>query len=264
MQQNIANWVAEGKGLPEDWSHHYRVFSNPGTEEDALRAARMTSGSRLPTIPASLFSRSSAPGNRRARGLDVSPAGHPGVDLSVVRAPGDRSRLPSHPTQPVGRSKATTKKDWAEGLGAGMSMQTPIRRNGHSRRAARRVAPTTSSSTRLAWPDRRRRPASSPTTISIPDAVARCPRPIGPTTRAAPLARLRNFHLYGNQVAFVQTATGSFTGTTKSGSTSVTAVSSCTGLTVLGTPVYGNGIPVGDTTVSCNGTTLTFGHCPDD
>ena len=24
-------------GLPDDWSHHHQVFSNPGTEENAIR-----------------------------------------------------------------------------------------------------------------------------------------------------------------------------------------------------------------------------------
>ena len=32
VQRNIDDWVVEQRGLPDDWTHHYLVFSNPGTE----------------------------------------------------------------------------------------------------------------------------------------------------------------------------------------------------------------------------------------
>ena len=36
LRHNIEDWVLQGRGVPEDWSHHHLVFSNPGTEEDAI------------------------------------------------------------------------------------------------------------------------------------------------------------------------------------------------------------------------------------
>src|SRR5208283_5522925 len=36
LRHNIENWALQGRGVPEDWSHHHLVFSNPGTEEDAI------------------------------------------------------------------------------------------------------------------------------------------------------------------------------------------------------------------------------------
>jgi hypothetical protein len=36
LRHNIENWALDGRGVPEDWSHHHLVFSNPGTEEDAI------------------------------------------------------------------------------------------------------------------------------------------------------------------------------------------------------------------------------------
>src|ERR1039457_1035350 len=36
LRHNIEDWVLQGRGIPEDWSHHHLVFSNPGTEEDAI------------------------------------------------------------------------------------------------------------------------------------------------------------------------------------------------------------------------------------
>jgi len=36
LRHNIGDWILQGQGIPEDWSHHHLVFSNPGTEEQAL------------------------------------------------------------------------------------------------------------------------------------------------------------------------------------------------------------------------------------
>jgi hypothetical protein len=35
VQQNILDWAVQRRGLPADWTHHYLVFSNPGTAEQA-------------------------------------------------------------------------------------------------------------------------------------------------------------------------------------------------------------------------------------
>lgn len=36
LRHNIENWALQGRGVPNDWSNHHLVFSNPGTEEDAI------------------------------------------------------------------------------------------------------------------------------------------------------------------------------------------------------------------------------------
>ena len=36
LRHNIEYWILQGRGIPEDWSHHRLVFSNPGTEEEAI------------------------------------------------------------------------------------------------------------------------------------------------------------------------------------------------------------------------------------
>jgi hypothetical protein len=33
---NIEDWILQGRGIPDDWSHRHFVFSNPGTEEEAF------------------------------------------------------------------------------------------------------------------------------------------------------------------------------------------------------------------------------------
>ena len=53
VQRNIDEWVLQGKGVPEDWSHRHLVFSNPGTREDAVKNGtfehwlKVTSNSRF-------------------------------------------------------------------------------------------------------------------------------------------------------------------------------------------------------------------------
>src|ERR1035438_9234517 len=36
LRHNIENWALQGRGVPDDWSNHHLIFSNPGTEEDAI------------------------------------------------------------------------------------------------------------------------------------------------------------------------------------------------------------------------------------
>ena len=36
VQRNIDDWVLQKRGLADDWTHHYLVFSNPGTEQQAI------------------------------------------------------------------------------------------------------------------------------------------------------------------------------------------------------------------------------------
>jgi len=36
LRQNIEDWIRQGWGIADDWSHHHVVFSNPGTEDEAF------------------------------------------------------------------------------------------------------------------------------------------------------------------------------------------------------------------------------------
>src|SRR5208282_358661 len=40
VQRNIEDWAIQQRGLPDDWTHHYLVFSNPGTEQQATESGR--------------------------------------------------------------------------------------------------------------------------------------------------------------------------------------------------------------------------------
>lgn len=36
VQRNVGDWAFEQRGVPDDWSHRYLVFSNPGTEKRSI------------------------------------------------------------------------------------------------------------------------------------------------------------------------------------------------------------------------------------
>jgi hypothetical protein len=36
IQRNVDDWLVQGRGVVEDWSHHRLMYSNPGTEQEAL------------------------------------------------------------------------------------------------------------------------------------------------------------------------------------------------------------------------------------
>ena len=40
-----------GSGIPQDWTHHYLVSSDPGTEEDALRTGTYDDWARIVNQP---------------------------------------------------------------------------------------------------------------------------------------------------------------------------------------------------------------------
>src|ERR1039457_3430037 len=35
VQRNLEDWAIQQRGVPDDWTHHYLIFSNLGTEQQA-------------------------------------------------------------------------------------------------------------------------------------------------------------------------------------------------------------------------------------
>jgi len=40
VQRNIVEWKIRQHGVPDDWTHHYLVFSNPGTAQQAIESGK--------------------------------------------------------------------------------------------------------------------------------------------------------------------------------------------------------------------------------
>ncbi len=105
VQRNIEDWVIQGRGVPDDWTHHHLVFSDPGTEKQAIENGtfeRWLEVSKEPRFTLSQVKRS-----RGAKALL-------GQDVSADVAPDRRIGVP---VRPVVRPEATVRKDWNVPIG---------------------------------------------------------------------------------------------------------------------------------------------------
>ena len=107
-------------GFPEDWTHHRLVFSNPGTEEDAIRKGNFERWHRVVNDPRYVFHQlrrqlpvhgPAADAVATKRMLDAKAALEEPLRLGPPRFPVP-PRVPSPP------KKNSIKKDWNETLGA--------------------------------------------------------------------------------------------------------------------------------------------------
>jgi hypothetical protein len=106
LRHNIEDWVLQGRGVPEDWSHHHLVFSNPGTEEDAIANGTHDRWLSIVNDPRYIIQQLK---RRAAQG----PAAADIASIESIAATQD-------PT-PAAKSKKKSKlkKDWSEPLGSG-------------------------------------------------------------------------------------------------------------------------------------------------
>src|ERR1019366_7903237 len=116
LRHNIEDWALQGRGIPEDWSTHHLVFSNPGTEEDAIANGthdRWLSIVNDPRYIIQQLKRRAAQGPVAADIASIEQAVQAGNAASAERIAVD-------PT-PAAKSKKKSKlkKDWSEPLGSG-------------------------------------------------------------------------------------------------------------------------------------------------
>src|ERR1039458_8553268 len=106
LRHNIENWALQGRGIPEDWSHHHLVFSNPGTEEDAIANGTHDRWLSIVNDPRYIIQQLK---RRAAQG----PAAADIASIESIAATQD-------PTPAAKRKKKSKlKKDWSEPLGSG-------------------------------------------------------------------------------------------------------------------------------------------------
>jgi hypothetical protein len=100
-------------GAPDDWTHHHLVFSNPGTEEQAL--ANGTHDRWLEIANDPRFILQGLKRNAAARGFGEESTGG-----AEAREAAKAGHLPLFPIRmPPRPPKGKIKKDWSEGLNAG-------------------------------------------------------------------------------------------------------------------------------------------------
>jgi hypothetical protein len=97
-------------GLPDDWSHHHLIFSNPGTAEDARNAGRYDQWLKITTNPRYLI-------QQLKRGIPAQgPFGAEVARLQAMRAQDPVSG------DPPGKKKKKLRRDWSEDMGGNGSV----------------------------------------------------------------------------------------------------------------------------------------------
>ena len=101
VQQNVDDWVLQGRGLPDDWTHHHLVFSNPGTAEQAMDNGTFERWLKVINEPRYTMQQIKRIGTTRAAEVE---------DAYLI------GRLPL-PPRPKPTPKAPVRKDWNVSIG---------------------------------------------------------------------------------------------------------------------------------------------------
>jgi len=123
-------------GYPEDWSHRHVVFSNPGTEQEAIQSGRYTQWLKAVNDPRYVLNQlkrnlpvvgpAETDANYRARWISEASGDRSAASLAPeTLAPKLRFRdrsLPSFPAeQKLARPKSDMSNDWNESVGTATS-----------------------------------------------------------------------------------------------------------------------------------------------
>jgi len=119
----------EVSGIPEDWSHQYVVFSNPGTEEEAIQNGKHEQWQRIVNEPRYVFQQMKriapvqgpAAADVEYRSRWISEASDPRTSLDVPEESAEPDIFFPSPRQPIFRIKRIVrsgiKRDWSQPLG---------------------------------------------------------------------------------------------------------------------------------------------------
>ena len=105
----------QGTGFPEDWTHHHLVFSNPGTEEEAIRNGTHEEWLKIVTNPRYVVQQLKRHQALQEPKFDENAREGASTEAPIIRV--SNEQLP-HPTVKLKVNKSTIKKDWDEALGA--------------------------------------------------------------------------------------------------------------------------------------------------
>ncbi len=114
VQRNVDDWTLQQRGLVDDWTHHYVVFSNPGTEQQAIETGIYDQW--LSIVNAPRFTLQQIKRSTRAKlpeGTGLSPVSTPSAEVLEAGAPesGLVWRIPKRPPRRL------LKKDWSVAIG---------------------------------------------------------------------------------------------------------------------------------------------------
>ena len=115
---------AEVQGLPDDWTHHHLVFSNPGTEQDAIQNGRYDEWLRIVNDPRYILqqlkrrSPAQGPAAEYVARMNEMPRAQEAAAGEELAAP--QSKDPTRPTasERDPRPRAGLHRDWSMSLGS--------------------------------------------------------------------------------------------------------------------------------------------------
>lgn len=114
LRQNIENWALQGRGIPQDWSHHHLVFSNPGTEEDAIANGTHDRWLSIVNDPRYIIQQLKRHAAQGPAAMDISS-----TEQTAQAAASAGVAATQDPTPAAKSKKSKMKKDWSESLGSG-------------------------------------------------------------------------------------------------------------------------------------------------
>jgi hypothetical protein len=117
LRHNIENWALQGRGVPEDWSNHHLVFSNPGTEEDAIANGTHDRWLNIVNDPRYIIQQLKRRAAQGPAATDIASTEQTAQTENAASA--ERIAAPQDPTPAAKRKKSKMKKDWTEPLGSG-------------------------------------------------------------------------------------------------------------------------------------------------
>ena len=106
VQHNVGDWVLQGRGVPDDWTHHRLVFSNPGTMEEAVKNGTFEHWLKVTNDPRFILHQV-----KRSQS-----AGAPTGELASAASTPSNGSLAA-PSKPKGGTQETLKRDWSVTIG---------------------------------------------------------------------------------------------------------------------------------------------------
>ncbi|MGD0792933.1 MAG: hypothetical protein ABR920_14295 [Terriglobales bacterium] len=116
VRRNIEDWAVQQRGLPDDWTHHYLVFSNPGTEQQAIESGKYEEWLKIVNDPRFTLQQIKRSGGAKAlEDTGVSAASTARAEVFGAGAPDKEAGTVWR--NPPRRRKVALKKDWAVAMG---------------------------------------------------------------------------------------------------------------------------------------------------
>jgi len=258
-------------GLPEDWSTHHVVFSNPGTEQDAITSGHYAQWQKIVNDPRYVVQQLKRNGavqgpaavdaNYRAQWISDT-VGH-SAGFGIVDAPAPSSGFGDHSIRPVGlgakdsKLKTTINTDWNQSIGTATAT-TAI--NFPAKWSFSTTATASCSGDYVIYPTGQTGSTTQASIIAYYNLYSGCtgtsPEVAWAYNTGATISTAPVLYYGGGKVAFVQTTgSGSVTATTTTNGTSFTVTTGTINASEVGSLVTGTGIPANDTVATVTGTT---------